>query len=361
MPITKPYRRLMFALTLLLGGVTAAGGRAFQDPPSQQLQLSSAIAFVSTRDDPTGNPASTAELYVANYTENAVPAERLTNLRRLTENTYADAFPALSPDGGKLVFDSNRLFATPALNTADLFVMDWDGDNVAYLTRGSSATWSPDGKTIAYHRSASGTGAYIRADPGSATIDSEIFVINVDDAAKGIGMPVNLTNTVDWIDDDPDWSPDGSRILYTRHAVTDNHANPLSAEIWVMNADGAGQTQLTSNGEEERGPAWSPDGTRIAYACRLGAPPLSGRPPTFEICVMDANGGNVQRLTTNTVADLTPTWSPDGQRIVFHSASQLAEVTVADKVLQLLTGPPGLNLLANWGNILVKAPKIANP
>ena len=110
----------------------------------------------------------------------------------------------LSPDGKKIVFDSNRLtldiptrFGTP--NIFDLFVMDADGANQTLLTRGSSATWSPDGKDIAFHASASyytsggnDTGEPIAGGPGAATTDSDIFVANVDDLAAA---PDILTRT----------------------------------------------------------------------------------------------------------------------------------------------------------------------
>ena len=58
--------------------------------------------------------------------------------------------------------------------------------------------------------------------------------------------------------------------------------------------------RLTNNGFEERGPAWSPNGSRIAFACRTGRLDARGV-PTFEICVMDADGGNLVKLTDNSV------------------------------------------------------------
>jgi Tol biopolymer transport system component len=72
------------------------------------------------------------------------------NVQRLTENggcTHADFFATLSPDGKRIVFDSNRLTAnTGTLNISDLFLMGSVGTEQTPLTRGSSATWSPDGK-----------------------------------------------------------------------------------------------------------------------------------------------------------------------------------------------------------------------
>ena len=79
---------------------------------------------------------------------------------------------------------------------------------------------------------------------------------------------MNITNDPATIDDNPDWSPDGQRIVFTRHLVSDHPINSLTAEIYLIRPDGiGGPVPLTSNGEEERAPTWSPDGTRILYMC----------------------------------------------------------------------------------------------
>jgi TolB protein len=353
-------RRLMLtaiALALLLGAGASRANNGYAlakqcdsaNPPC--FQLESTIAFTSTRD---GN----GEIYVMN------PDLTNPDPRRLTNNAAGDGFAGLSPNGKKIVSDSDRL--TGRVNSSDLFLMDTDGSEQTLVTRGSSATWSPDSKNIAFHASASYhasgglvTGTPIRNDPGSATTDSDIFVVNVDDLLQGFEQPRNITNTPNKIDDDPDWSPDGQKLVFTNHDAGDpNHNSPLSAEIYVLNADGRGAPeQLTFNAEEERAPAWSPDGTRIIFNCRRGG-------PDFEICVMNGDGTGQVQLTNNAVPDLTATWSPDGQQIVFHRlvAGQGLQLFTMNPTLNAdgmlptatqLTSPPGLNLLANWGELRV--------
>ena len=124
--------------------------------------------------------------------------------------------------------------------------------------------------------------------------NEEIYVMNPD----GTGQ-TRLTNNAA-SDFGPAWSPDGSKIAFNR-----------GFDIFVMDADGSSQTRLTSAAAMNIAPSWSPDGTKIAFH--------SSRDGNFEIYVMDADGSNPTRLTSNAAGDFAPAWSPDGQRIVFRS------------------------------------------
>lgn len=104
------------------------------------------------------------------------------------------------------------------------------------------------------------------------------------------------------VEADPAWSPDGSKLAF----VSDRDGNP---EIYTMNADGSGVARLTTNGEADYQPAWSPDGRKIAFASR--------RTGDAEIFVMNADGSSPVRLTTIPGDDYAPAWSPSGQQIAF--------------------------------------------
>lgn len=332
--------------------VLAAAGLVPLVAVAGDSHLKSTIAFVSTRDNPNFRPAiNAAEIYLMDADG--------TNPQRLTTNTYGDGFPVLSPDGKKLVFDSNRYHLSPEPprtipNTLDMFLMKIDDREVTLLQqRGGSASWSPDGKYIAFHRSASGTGVPNKNDAGAATTDSDIFVARVGDA--GLENVTNLTdNGATWIDDDPDWSnptataPEG-RIAFTRHDPADDPGPANSAEIYSMNPDGSDLQQLTFNNIEERSPDWSPDGSRLAFSCRIGG---DGNP--LEICVMNADGTGETQLTHNGKPSLSPSWSPDGSQIVYQivpsaGENQIRLLNADGSGDHLLTDSGGIDLSPNWG------------
>jgi hypothetical protein len=102
---------------------------------------------------------------------------------------------------------------------------------------------------------------------------------------------------------DPAWSPDGTRIAFT----SDRHVLP---EVYIANADGTNPLRLTAGGINSH-PAWSPDGSRIAF--------VSQRDGNPELYVVNADGTNPVRLTNHPATDGDPAWSPDGSRIAFSS------------------------------------------
>jgi Tol biopolymer transport system component len=108
---------------------------------------------------------------------------------------------------------------------------------------------------------------------------------------------------------DPAWSPDGTRIAYVRALRPGGRP-----DVFVMNVDGKGGSRLTSTPLAEREPAWSPDATRIAFIARVSA---AG---PFHLFVMNADGTDPTRISAPPNGDdLSPAWSPDGTRIAFAS------------------------------------------
>jgi Tol biopolymer transport system component len=103
----------------------------------------------------------------------------------------------------------------------------------------------------------------------------------------------------------PAWSPDGTKIAF------DAQSGEGDMQIRVMDADGSNLQTLTEGSAWNYLPAWSPDGDRIAF--------VSNRYGNNEIYVMNTDGSGQERLTTDADEDLSPSWSPDGTQIAFQS------------------------------------------
>jgi Tol biopolymer transport system component len=238
----------------------------------------------SAAPGPTGKIVFSSASGVGGKAQIWVVSANGTGRHPLSPATVYEDGPALSRDGRRIAFGRR----------GDIYLMSSSGSNVHRLTfspavEGAPA-WSPDGRWIAYSSYRAGR--------------SDIWKMHPDGSAK-----TRLTRTTA-LEDVPDWSPDGRKIVY---------AGP-QARIWVMNADGSRQHALTRNalgGGVAWAPAWSSQGTRIAYEFNGGTSPVN---PTNEIWLMNADGSHPVRLTHNQLEDGQPTWSPDGRWLAFQSA-----------------------------------------
>ena len=247
------------------------------------LSSYAAVAPTLVRPTPTPRPTSTPR-----PRPTATPRPYSDGATAITNNSSTDRNPAWSPDGRRIAF------ASGPYGDRKIYVMNADGSGVTQLTHSSGRdrdpAWSPDGRRIAF---ANNYISVTDADGSDVTQFTQL-------THNSIGSQ------------DPAWSPDGRRIAFTsRPPGSGPLSRPRDFEIYVMDADGSGVTQLTHNSDGDSGPAWSPDGRLIAFAC--------GRDGDPEICVMDADGSGVTQLTHNSNVDYDPAWSPDGRRIAFTS------------------------------------------
>jgi len=198
---------------------------------------------------------------------------------------------------GKILFTSRR-----EGDHAQLFVMNPDGSDIQQLTFGdyssTSGRWSKDGTKIVF-----------RSDSIRTTLGQGLYVMNADGSGmRGIRSP-EFSTRLPLIGTQPDWAPDGERIVY----LGCFNCDPFPEHhLFIVNIDGTGLQRIDHTEEVPVGgvePSWSPDGTKIAF---------SGG---GEIYIINANGANLRRLglsrPTSGIA-----WSPDGCKISFFSSAE---------------------------------------
>jgi TolB protein len=213
-------------------------------------------------------------------------------LRQLTSGPGEDVTPVWSPDGSHVMFASTRG------GDEDVWIVRRDGQELRNLTNhpagDSHPSWSPDGRRVVFC-STRGDGE-----------NDDIYVVNVD----GTGLRRLTDNGSDW-DTFPSFSPDGSKILFRRlFRVRSGGELLTNSEIFVMNSDGSGATNLSKNAWFDGWPSWSPDGRRIAFS--------SNRSDPYQIYVMNADGSGVVRAVESPYTDVRPQWSPDGHGLIFN-------------------------------------------
>ncbi len=260
-------------------------------------------------------------------------AKRVTNVQ--------DAYPMLSPDGTRLVFESNRT------GNWDIYSMKPDGTDLVRLTDNPAADvgpiWSPDGKHIVFGS---------ERDAG----DPEIYVMNVD------GSNQRRLTRQPGDDSHPHWSPDGTRIVFNSARTTPDLKAEWTKqfhEIFTMAADGSDVRQITRARTVSTYPQFSPDGKKIAFRRTLDEAgflwDLTLGMRNSEIFVMNADGSNPVDVSKSASYDGWPAWSPDGTTIVFSSnragpanIGQLYAVDPDGSNLRKLTDGPGSFVQPSW-------------
>ena len=200
-----------------------------------------------------------------------------------------DAFaPSVSADGSTIAF----VAAPSELGYNQIGVMGADGSDPRFISTphvvvGATVAISPDASKVAFE--------------GLTTGNADIYVVGVD----GTGLRQLTTDPA--TDQYPQWSPDGTTIVYDNAGARENSDDPQfskTAEIFTIPAGGGAPTRLTHNSWDDAAPSYSPNGKTIVNQS------------IHDFSMMDADGSN-QRLLRIGLGGFTPRWSPNGKTIAF--------------------------------------------
>ena len=224
------------------------------------------------------------------------------NQRQMTRG-HDNAMPSWSPSGAMLAYESRN----PQDGVSSIRIMNADGSGSHPVTVGASPMWSPDGRQIAY------------AGPSAARKATEIWTMRPDGSSKR-----QLTDNLGIYNGHPTWSPDGTRLAFVR-VMLDKTGTPHPS-IWIMSSDGSDQRQLTTGVSDNRdrdgkvistandanSPSWSPSNKIVFWS---GIERDVG-----QIWSINPDGTGRTQLThaVNSHND-DPEWSPDGTKIIFNS------------------------------------------
>lgn len=242
----------------------------------------------------------------------ARPVKNL-SFTQLTDQSGAEFFPSLSPDGKSVVY------ASKASGNWDLYEQRIGGKNPRNLTADAKAddtqpAYSPDGDRIAFRSEREGGGLFEMGATGESVKRLTDFGYH------------------------PAWSPDGREIAFSTHNIEDPNDRTLErSDIWIVDASTGAKRQLTGESVGDAAqPQWSPSGARIAYWSRR----KGGQRDLWTIA---ATGGTPLAVTDDVDFDWNPVWSPDGKYLYFSSdrggQMNLWRVPIEEQTGRV-TGPP---------------------
>jgi Tol biopolymer transport system component len=316
-------RRIMVVLLVLVmvtscmvAGTVADKGPGATKDKSEHGGKTSDDELFTIEDFRTGHKGQTKLDGVAATQAYGLPTPEELNMTQLTNETLESIHPMFSPDGTKIAYMNDPYY--PLVNRSIVVMDAEDGGNKFNVTNGAVQCahledWSPDGTKILFRSLDDTAGAW-----------NDLWVVNAD----GSGVPQQLTfNTNDAGHGGPvtaaSFSPDGSKIVYTL-AYTDAILGLTGLDLWMMDADGSNQTQLTDTLRVcEQSPKWSPDGTRILYRRCMDN-------WVADIWVINADGSNPHVLVSQVNAQHFD-WSPDGEWIVYEDNKQWTNPTGYDR------------------------------
>jgi TolB protein len=292
---------------------------------------------------------------------------------RVIAHQTSDEIMALTQFKGvarsKIAFVTDR-DATKERRAKEVYIMDYDGWNPRRHTVTNSINilpaWSPDGRSLTYISYRQGPAMLFQA---RITEGKSIPNISGEKGSQALAVA---------------FSPDGKKIAFTSSRTG-------NADVWVMNADGSGARNLTSNRSSDTAPCWSPTSQELAFTSdRTGTPQLwvmdgdglnvrrlttlgnyndacawspsrdrsevaytSRIEGGFEIAILDIASGQVRQITQGRGSCEYPSWAPNGRHLAFTcNRGGTWQITVSDRdgrTVQTLAAGPGNNVQPDWG------------